>query len=74
MAIIFTRAHVPDELRQRWLQHLRDFDVAHPGCHFEVMIDGSPDTTIAEMIETLQVNPQMKFASFFQRKGGAGGQ
>lgn len=32
---IFTVAHVPPALEQAWLQHLRDFDTAHAGCHFE---------------------------------------
>jgi hypothetical protein len=37
---IFTCAHVPPSLEQKWLQHLRDFDAANPGCHFEVGVDG----------------------------------
>jgi hypothetical protein len=49
---IFTRADVHDHLAKDWLQHLRDFDTAHPGCHFEVMLDGS-DTPLAEMVEVL---------------------
>ena len=36
---IYTMAEVPDELRQAWLQHLRDFDAVHPGCRFEVLAD-----------------------------------
>ena len=36
---IFTVAEIPDELAQDWLQHLRDFDTAHPGCHFQVVAD-----------------------------------
>jgi hypothetical protein len=45
---IFTVAHLPPELRQVWLQHLRDFDTAHPGCHFEVV--GTP-TTLESLVE-----------------------
>lgn len=65
---IFTVAHVPPELHQAWLQHLRDFDVAHPGCHFEVAIDGPPDVSLAEMVEVLRVNPGLTFQHIFERK------
>lgn len=37
---ITTVAYLGDDLVQAWLQHLRDFDVAHPGeCHFRVLAD-----------------------------------
>jgi hypothetical protein len=60
---IFTVAHVPEELQQAWLQHLRDFDTAHPGCHFEVGIDG-PEATSAERI---RVEPGLTFTKIFER-------
>ncbi|MBO0717860.1 MAG: hypothetical protein J2P55_11070 [Rhizobiales bacterium] len=52
MTKIVTIAHVPEGLEHEWLQYLRDFDIAHPGCHFEVLTD-SPLTT-AEIKEQLQ--------------------
>jgi hypothetical protein len=64
--MIFTRAHVPPELEQAWLQHLRDFDVAHPGCHFEVMIDAT-NMPFAEMIERIKVEPELTFQQIFER-------
>jgi hypothetical protein len=64
---VFTIAHVPEELRQAWLQHLRDFDTAHPGCHFEVGVE-APDLTLAEMIEELRVMPELTFREIFMRK------
>jgi hypothetical protein len=64
---VFIRATVPDQLLKEWVQHLRDFDIAHEGCHFEIMIDG-PDMPIMRMIETLQVNPGFKFADLWLRK------
>jgi hypothetical protein len=67
MTVIFTRAHVPPELEQAWLQHLRDFDTAHPGCHFEVMIDGSEGLPFAEMIERIKVEPALTFQQIFER-------
>jgi hypothetical protein len=63
---IFTIAHVLPELENAWLQHLRDFGTAHPGCHFEVAID-APDGTLAEMVEALRVNPALTFTKIFQR-------
>jgi hypothetical protein len=64
---VFTVAHVPNELRQAWLQHLRDFDTAHPGCHFEVMAD-APDASVAEMVELLRVEPGLTFQEIIERK------
>lgn len=64
---IFTVAHVPAELQQAWLQHLRDFDTAHPGCHFEVGVDGGPDMSIVEMVERMQVEPELSFTEIFKR-------
>lgn len=63
---IFTVAHVPDELAQKWLQHLRDFDTANPGCHFEVMAD-APDKTFQEISEIMRINPELTFAQYFSR-------
>jgi hypothetical protein len=63
---IFTVASVPPELEQAWLQHLRDFDTAHPGCHFEVGIDG-PEMTLADMVQRLQVDPALSFIEIFDR-------
>lgn len=63
---IFTVAHVPEELAQAWLQHLRDFDTAHPGCHFEVAAD-APEMPMAKVIEMLQINPSLDFQAVFER-------
>lgn len=64
---VFTVAHVPPELAQAWLQHLRDFDTAHPGCHFQVFAD-APDMPIAKAIELLQINPGLDYQAIFERK------
>ena len=64
---IFTVAHVPDELANDWLQHLRDFDQAHPGCHFEIMLD-APTKTVREMAELLRVDPELSFTEILERK------
>jgi hypothetical protein len=64
---VFTVAHVPPHLERAWLQHLRDFDSAHPGCHFEVIAD-APDQSFAEIIETLRINPGLKVMQLLERK------
>jgi pentose-5-phosphate-3-epimerase len=64
---IFTRATVPDELGQTWLQHLRDFDTAHPGCHFEVVAD-APDLSVREVVEMMRVEPELSFQEIFDRE------
>lgn len=69
MIKIFTVAHVPDDLQREWLQHLRDFDTAHPGCHFEVGVEGGPDHPIAQMIAQMQVEPKLSFQQIFERAG-----
>lgn len=64
---IFTIAHVPEELQQTWMQHLRDFDVKYPGCHFEVAIDAPPDMPLAEIVQKLVMEPALTFQQFFTR-------
>lgn len=64
---IFTVANVPDALMQAWLQHLRDFDSAHPGCHFEVMAD-APDATLAEIVDMVRIAPALTFTTILERK------
>lgn len=71
MTKIFTIAHLPRGLEREWLQHLRDFDTAHPGCHFEVAVD-TPDIPLSQAIELLQLNPSLDFAAIFERKKGSG--
>jgi hypothetical protein len=50
MLKIFTIAHVPSELGQTWLQHLREFEAAHPECYFEIGLN-TPYLTFAERIK-----------------------
>lgn len=64
---VFTVTQLPEALVQEWLQHLRDFDIAHPGCHFEVAID-APDMPLAKIIELVQLNPALDFQAVFERE------
>lgn len=69
---VFTIASVPEELQQKWLQHLRDFDVQHPGCHFEVAIDAPPDMPLAEIVQKLVLEPALTFQQIFTRGKASG--
>jgi len=64
---IYTISHVPEELQQKWLQHLRDFDAAHPGCHFQVFAD-APDVASDDVIKMMVINPDLTFQQFFERR------
>jgi hypothetical protein len=65
-AKVFTLAHVPEALIQAWLQHLRDFDVAHPDCHFEVMAD-MPKVSFGEALTQVLVSPELSFQKVIER-------
>jgi hypothetical protein len=64
---IFARAKLPAALGQAWLQHMRDFDSAHPGCHFEILGD-APDQTLAEIVEMMKLNPGFSFNRVIERE------
>lgn len=64
---IFSVAEVPEELAQAWLQHLRDFDTAHPGCHFQVFAD-APEVSTADVVRMVTVQPGMTFEQYFERR------
>ena len=63
---LFIIAHIPAALERELLQHVRDFDTAHPGCHFEIGVDG-PERSIVEMVEALRVDPALTFTKIFER-------
>lgn len=68
MTKVFTIATLPDGLTQAWLQHLRDFDIAHPECHFEIAAEPSPNVSLAEAVQALRVDPALTFTQIFERK------
>jgi len=64
---IYTRATVPDELAQAWLQHMRDFDTAHPGCHFEIVTE-SDTKSVADIVRDINIHPALDTQFFARRK------
>ena len=64
---VFMLAHLPADQANAFMQHIRDFDTAHPDCHFEIAAD-VPDTPLAEVLEMLRVNPAMTFTDVYGRK------
>lgn len=62
----FVVAHLPPEAAQKWVQHVRDFDIANPGCHFEIGVE-APDISLVEAIEMLRVEPRLTFTQIFGR-------
>jgi hypothetical protein len=65
---IFTLAQLPTELAQAWLQHLRDFDTAHPDCHFEIFADVPDGVSMADVVEMVKVHPDLTFQQIFDRE------
>lgn len=63
---ILTLVEIPEELSRDWLQHLRDFDDAHPGCHFKVAADAH-DMSLDELMEVVQLDPPLAFTSVFKK-------
>lgn len=64
---ITTVADVPDDLAHAWLQHLRDFDTAHPGCHFQVFAN-APDMSARDALAALDINPPLPIKTVIPRK------
>ena len=69
---IFLRVTVPESLQQKWLQMMRDFDTANPGCHFDVGIEG-PEEPFADMLKRLHVEPGLTFTKLYERAKWAPG-
>lgn len=67
---IFTLAQLPTELANAWLQHLRDFDTAHPDCHFEIFADVPNNVSMADAVEMVKVHPDLSFTEIFKRQDG----
>jgi hypothetical protein len=68
---IYTVANVVPGLEKAWLQHLRDFDAANTGCHFEVIAD-TPNATLPEIIEMLRVKPSLSVLQVMEHYKGKG--
>jgi hypothetical protein len=52
-------AEVPDDLGNAWCQHVRDFDIKNPGCHFSMFAE-APDKSVEELSQMLNVQPPLQ--------------
>ena len=43
MKVLLT-ANIPEVLEFEWLKHIREFDVAHPGCLFQIVGETAQST------------------------------
>lgn len=64
-------AHVIEGLEQTWLQHMRDFDTAHPGCHFEIVFS-APDLTMEQLVAKMQIDPPLDVGAILKREPSTG--
>jgi hypothetical protein len=62
---VFVIAKLPDELAKAFLQHVRDFDTAHPGCHFTIR--GQTEMSTDVMVELLKIDPPLPFQKVIKR-------
>lgn len=54
-------ADLPDDaVAKAWMQHVRDFDTAHPGCTFRVA-GNAPDLTLAQLMDAVKVDPPLPY-------------
>ena len=60
-------ADVPQDLMQALLQHMRDFDSAHPGCHFQIL--AFSESTLAEIEAVIdQILPGFEHRQTFRKQ------
>jgi hypothetical protein len=59
-------ASVPPELQKEFLQHVRNFDTTHAGCHFKIAVN-APDMPLSAMIETLRLDPELSTIEILER-------
>ena len=67
MITIITTANLPDDDARAWLQYVRDFDVAHPGCHFKIDVD-APNMSTADALAAVQIEPPLDFQMVVVKK------
>lgn len=67
-AKMFIQAEIPAELWPALLQHIRDFDTAHPDCHFVMLSESEAEESIADISRRFRaVSPGFRFMQVFER-------
>ena len=51
---IYTIAHVPQDLVQEWLQHMRDFDTNKQRCHFQIIVEPADRAEVQTKFDLVQ--------------------
>jgi hypothetical protein len=65
--ILFVRADLRANEVQAFLQHLRNFDTTHEGCHLEISPD-TPGLSITEILQMMQDDPELTLTKIYQRE------
>ena len=60
-------AELPAELAKAFLQHLRDFDVRHPGCQFE-LAGVAADSQLVDIVEAMNIDPPLAATAIYRSK------
>jgi len=62
-------AEVPDELFKSLMQHIRNFDIANPGCKFQMIVN-APDKSTMDITQMLEIQPPLTITVEGQERGG----
>jgi hypothetical protein len=61
-------AEAPDGLVKSLMQHIRNFDIANPGCKFQMMVN-APGKSTVDITQMLEIQPPLTISV----EGGGGG-
>jgi hypothetical protein len=58
MSKVIVTGYIPERHLQEWMQHIRDFDTHHQGCHLNIEVVTELDTKqVNELLD--QVDPPL---------------
>lgn len=60
-------AIIEEDVAQKFMQHIRDFDVANPNCDFSCRFN-APDTPVEKVQEWMTVMPPFPFQMVIKRE------
>lgn len=65
VAVVY--AIIDEDVAQKFMQHIRDFDTANPNCDFSCRFV-APDTPMEKVKEWMTVTPPFPFQAIIPRK------